>query len=140
MLYLDTSVLVGAMTPEADTVRVLAWLGKQDASALNISHWTVTEFSSALSIKTRTGQITPGLRANAMAEFARLVAETFVVNEVRPSHFIAAARFVEHDATALRGPDALHLAVSMGLGATLCTLDRKLAEAASTVGAKVSIP
>jgi uncharacterized protein len=140
MLYLDTSVLIAAMTPEVGTVRVLAWLAKQDSSALNISYWTVTEFSSALSVKTRTGQITPGLRANVTVEFARLAAETFVVNEVKSSHFIAAARFVDDMALTLRGPDALHLAIALGLGATLCTLDKKFAEAAVSVGAKVIVP
>jgi uncharacterized protein len=140
MLYLDTSVLIAAMTPEVGTFRVLAWLAKQDSSALNISYWTVTEFSSALSVKTRTGQITHDLRANATVEFARLAAETFVVNEVKSSHFIAAARFVDDMALTLRGPDALHLAIALGLRATLCTLDKKFAEAAVSVGAKVIVP
>jgi uncharacterized protein len=140
MLYLDTSLLISVMTPESGTVRVLSWLAKQDSSALNISYWTVTEFSSALSVKTRKGQITPGLRANAMAEFAKLAAETFIVSEVKSSHFIAAARFVDNIALTLRGPDALHLALAMDLGATLCTLDKKFAEAAAAVGAKVTMP
>jgi uncharacterized protein len=140
MLYIDTSILIGAMTPEAGTVRVLAWLAKQDSSALNISHWTVTEFSSALSVKTRRGQITPGQQANAMAEIAKLAEETFIVSEVRSSHFITAARFVENITLTLRGPDALHLAIAMDIGATLCTLDKKLADAASAVGAKVTMP
>lgn len=140
MLYLDTSVLIGALTPEAGTVRIQTWFALQDFNALNISHWTLTEFASALSAKTRTGQITPGLRAEAMAEFAKLAAETFVVNEVRRSHFIAAARLVDNIALALRGPDALHLAIALELGATLCTHDKKLADAAAYVGAKVTIP
>jgi uncharacterized protein len=137
MLYLDTSVLIGAMTPETGTVRVLAWLAKQDSSLLNISHWTVTEFSSALSVKQRAGQITQTQRANALAEFAKLAAETFIVNEVKSIHFIAAARFVDNNALTLRGPDALHLALVIDLGATLCTLDKKFADA---VGVKVLTP
>ncbi|MGI8578476.1 MAG: type II toxin-antitoxin system VapC family toxin [Nocardioidaceae bacterium] len=56
MLYLDTSVLVAAFTPESVTHAVQAWLGAQDPAELAISDWLATEFSSALSIKTRSGQ------------------------------------------------------------------------------------
>ena len=54
MLYVDTSVLVSALTNE-DTARSQTWLSEQDASELTISDWTATEFASALSIKLRPG-------------------------------------------------------------------------------------
>ena len=76
-LYLDTSVLVSALTDEAQTPRTQAWLGRQNSGSLAISEWVVTEFSSALSIKLRAGQISVANRADALALFARLRTESF---------------------------------------------------------------
>jgi predicted nucleic acid-binding protein len=49
-------------------------------------------------------------------------------------HFRAAASFVDHHALGLRAGDALHLASASEHGATVCTLDRRLAEAGPAVG------
>ena len=51
---LDTSPLVAALTREASTRHVQAWLESHGSEELLISDWVVTEFSSALSIKMRT--------------------------------------------------------------------------------------
>jgi uncharacterized protein len=134
MLYLDTSILVSALTNEADTAAVQAWLAGQVARDLTISDWVVTEFSSAVSIKLRTGQLGPDHRAAALASFTRLAAETFSVLPVERASFRTAARFADQPALNLRAGDALHLAICAEWGATLCTLDRRLGEAAPVVG------
>jgi uncharacterized protein len=134
MLYLDTSVLVSALTNEADTAAVQAWLAGQVARDLTISDWVVTEFSSATSIKLRTGQLGPDHRAAALASLTRLAAETFRVLPVERVSFRTAARFADQPALNLRAGDALHLAICAEHGATICTLDRRLGEAASVVG------
>jgi uncharacterized protein len=49
-------------------------------------------------------------------------------------HFRAAAKFVDQHALGLRAGDALHLAVASEHGATVHTLDQRLAEAGPVLG------
>ena len=55
--YVDTSILVAALAKEAHTARAQRWLTTAAPGELAISDWGIAEFSSALSIKMRTGQI-----------------------------------------------------------------------------------
>jgi len=139
MLYLDTSLLVAALTNETETERMQRWLGQQAEDDLAISDWVVTEFSSALSIKLRAGHIEPAHRADALAMFARLTTDNFLVVPVARLQFRTAARFADQHRLRLRAGDALHLAVCADHGATLCTLDRRLGDAGSVLGIKTML-
>lgn len=133
MLYLDTSVLVAALTPESLTPDIQQWLADQTPGDLHVSDWVITEFSSALSIKLRAGQITDENRADALAAFTAMIDESFGVLSVSRDDFRTAAHFADQAGIGLRAGDALHLAVAGSHGATLCTLDRKLLQAAPAV-------
>ena len=138
-LYVDTSVLVAALTKEADTARMQNWLAAQSPGALAISAWAVTEFSAALSIKLGTGDINAAHRANALAAFALLCEESLNVLGVSAANFRAAALFADQSKLGLRAGDALHLAVCAEHGAELCTLDRRLSRAGPALGVRTAL-
>ena len=136
MFYIDTSVLVAALTQEARTTRMQQWLAEQSADQLTTSDWTIAEFSSALSLKMRTGQVQFEGRNRSLTAFSRIISESFVLLSISTFHFRAAARLTDHFSLNLRAGDALHLAVAMEHGATLCTLDQRLAAAGPELGAE----
>lgn len=136
MLYIDTSMLVAALVKEIHTSRIQHWLAEQNPEQLAISDWVATEFSSALSIKLRTGQIDAQQRASALAAFARLSVNSLNVLPVAAAQFHLAARFADQHQTGIRAGDALHLAIAAENGLTLCTLDAKLAGAGLSLGVK----
>ena len=60
MLYVDSWVLVSALTSEAVSTHIQEWLETQEPELLHISLWVETEFSSALSLKVRAGALPLG--------------------------------------------------------------------------------
>ena len=99
----------------------------------------MTEFSAALSIKLRTQEIEADDRADTLAMFAELCAESLAVLEISGLHFRTAARFADQHALGLRAGDALHLAICADHGGTLSTLDRRLSEAGSALGLRTTL-
>ena len=138
--YVDTSVLVAALTNELATPRVQRWLGKRDPGELAISEWVATEFSSALSIKLSSGEIDSDERAAALAAFVRMRTESLFDLSISAAQFRAPARFADQHKLGLRAGDALHLAIASGHGATVATLDKRLAHAALALGVSAQSP
>lgn len=139
MLYLDTSVLVAALTNEPRTDDAQRWLASQPAGELAISDWVITEFSGALSIKLRTQQLRPEDRAEALSLFASLREQSLQVLGLSRLDFHTAARFADQQATGLRSGDALHLAVAANHGLRLVSLDHTLVEAAEATAVSAQL-
>jgi predicted nucleic acid-binding protein len=132
-------LLISALTREAATERVQVWLNQQDPGSLLISDWVVTEFASALSVKIRMNRLSVEDRAKAVSLFTRLKAESLTVVPIRREHFVTAARFADQYALGLRAGDSLHVAVAAEQGATICTLDTRLADAATALGVRADL-
>lgn len=139
MVYVDTSIVVASLTREGHTPRAQAWLAEQEPGELAISEWVIAEFSSALSLKLRTGQITPAQRADSLSTFAELTETSFHVLPVSGVDFRVAARLVDQHLTGLCAGDALHLAIASHHGAPLRALDQGLVAAAAVLGVSAAL-
>ena len=139
MIYCDTSLLVSALTVEADSVKVQRWLAKQEAAALCISGWVVTEFSSAVALKLRRGELTRDDAALALTNWRSLQQDRLITIPVPSEAFNLAARFCDMPTPGLRAGDALHLAVASLGGRTLATLDERMRDGAEAVGVRVDL-
>lgn len=132
-MYLDTALVVTAKAAERATVRVQQWLGERESDTLAVSGWVDTEVSAALSLKVRTGDLSVELRNEAEAAYQMLVRDVTRLNIIAVD-FERAAELARSHGTGLRGGDALHLAVASANDATLCTLDKRFAQACGLLG------
>lgn len=134
MLYLDSSIIVAALTAEEHTERAQRWLEERREQGLLLSAWTHVEVAAAFAAKQRAGQLKPAWRSGAVAAYEKLRADQ--ASEVIPaaSHFERAAAIAANLGAAVRGGDALHLAITSEEEATLCTLDKRQAEAGRALG------
>lgn len=136
-VYLDTSVLVAALTVEPQSDH--AQRGLEQSEAWAISDWAVAEFSAAIRAKARRGELEAALVPvldRAIDEFADRVGGA---TSLRPPDHQAARNRIIADGK-LRAADALHLVVAERLGAAMFTLDLDLARAARGAGLKVYAP
>ena len=133
MLYLDSCVVVALLVAESHSSRTDAWVAAQAGSEITLSLWVGVEVAATLSAKARAGELDDRVLRAARSAFTRMAASMRSL-PTGPRQFEAAARFAEIEAAKLSGGDALHLAISAEAGATLCTLDKRLAEACRTAG------
>jgi uncharacterized protein len=130
-VYLDASAVVSLFLIDAFSVRARALLG--DVSGPIVADWCVVEVSSVISTQVRIGAIT---QQDAQKIFTNFDAWRANLEDIETSavDMAAAAQFVRRPDLALRGPDALHIAIASRLGAKLLTFDAKMAAAATALG------
>ena len=98
------------------------------------SVWAAAEVSSALSLQVRMGRLQPGERENAEARLDQwLSARGSSAAPMFEDHLEARA-LVRTCRTALRAPDALHLALCRRLDCGVATFDLRMFEAAQEIG------
>ena len=127
MIYLDTSAAIPLFIAEHASDQIVAWLLSYDG-ALVSSDWIVTEFASALSIKERTGHLSAKNASAAWRGFQSFCESGLRLSPVTRVAFSLAAKYARDSTSKLRSGDALHLAMTVALGATqMATLDTTLA-------------
>ena len=138
MIYLDTSAAVPMFVPEPASLAIEAWF-ESCTEPLVSSDWIVTEFSSALSIKVRKGEISAKQAQAAWKDFDAFCKSGLRLLPVSRKAFAEAAGMARHAASGLRSGDALHLAMALEAGASgIATADETLAKNAKASGLAVS--
>lgn len=128
MLYLDTALIVAALTSEAATDRAQTWFQNRGRDVLVVSAWVATEFAAAIAVKVRVGELSETLRDEAESGY-RALQDSLVQLEIVSPHYARAAQLARVHRAGLRAGDALHLAIALASNATLCTLDKRFARA-----------
>ena len=129
--YLDTSLLVTSISSEAEAGRIQEWM-RCSTEEFALSDWSLTEFSSALAVKRRTGTISAEQYEAATVWFRHFAQSEVDLVSVTRSDFRLAAELAGQ--WKVRAGDALHLAIANAHRFTLCTLDRDQATAGDKAG------
>ncbi len=131
-LYLDASILVAVHEDEA-TRPLFADLFTEREIVL-ISDFAVAETSGALMTLWRTDRRSKVMIQTELSRLDEWVSGIADRVPISPDDVADATQFVRNTATALRAPDAIHIAAARRLESTLLTLDRGMARAAAMLG------
>ena len=134
-LYCDASTLVKLYVPEADSGDLNRRVeGRRD---LIVSDLSMTEIASSLGRRRRERSLTAAVAVRLHRTLLEHVERGLYrrVELVPATHREAERLLLAVQAVALRAADALHLALAIaGDAASVMTFDRRLAEAAKSVG------
>lgn len=136
-LYLDASVLLSIVNDEEPSKTVERFLAAAGTS-LWVSEFASGEVASAFSRLARMGNLTSERAQEGLVAYDGWVAAEANTIDVEGQDVRLATRFVRRFDLVLRAPDALHLAICRRLGATMATLDRRLAVAARALDIAVA--
>jgi predicted nucleic acid-binding protein len=135
--YLDTSVVIPLLKPEALSDRADRFIGENPANVI-VSDFAAAEFASAAGRWVRSGEISMSEGHIALESFDGWVARSVRRVEISPADVATASAFMRRLDLPLRTPDAIHIAIAQRLGATLVTFDRRMAASARALGALVA--
>lgn len=131
--YVDASAIVAVVASEP-TSALVDKLIRETSSTTFVSDFAMVECSAALAKNSRVKGRTMHEADNVYVE---LDAWSLVMAEqvdITSRDVADATTFVRRSGLALRAPDAIHIAAARRLGATLLTLDRGMARAATILG------
>jgi uncharacterized protein len=137
--YLDASFLVALLTAEIASVRAINFASGHPAGLI-VSDFASAEFASAISRHVRMGHMPRTEGQIVLSAFDRWALAAAVSIEISPVDIALATTFLRRLDLVLRTPDAIHIAISQRLAATLITFDQRMAAAARMLGVVVVEP
>jgi hypothetical protein len=134
--YLDASVIVSTLVAESRTPAVFRFLASA-GDDLIVSELTAAEVASGISRMVRRQDLSAADALGRLARFDAWRRVATVDAEIDSLDLRRASFLVRRFELKLRAPDAIHLAASLRLGATLVTADGTLANAARDINGAV---
>jgi predicted nucleic acid-binding protein len=134
--YLDASILLPILIDEPSSAAVDAFMLAHEREFL-VSDFAAAEVASALSRLVRMGLLENGDALRRLGDFDVWRAAMSSPTDMHAADVRLANAYVRRFDLMLRAPDALHIAITRRLDATLVTLDRRLAVAARQLGVTV---
>ena len=133
--YLDTCLLVWRACGDGCFPALEIWLEQAQSSSLWISQLVILELSDVLARSQRRGDRSAGQVAGMHLVLSEFAKERLGLLEPRSPDFERACEWVKDSRSpALRGADALHLAIAQSHNLELITADQALVQAAQARG------
>jgi len=133
--YLDTCLLVSLAFGDGGFPALEIWLEQAQSSSLWISQLVILELSDVLARSQRRGDRSAGQVAGMHLILSEFAKERLGLLEPRSPDFERACEWVKDSRSpALRGADALHLAIAQSHNLELITADQALVQAAQARG------
>jgi predicted nucleic acid-binding protein len=133
--YLDTCLLVSLAFGDGGFPALEIWLEQAQSSSLWISQLVILELSDVLARSQRRGDRSAGQVAGMHLMLSEFAKERLGLLEPRSPDFERACEWVKDSRSpALRGADALHLAIAQSHNLELITADQDLVQAAQARG------
>ena len=133
--YLDTCLLVSLAFGDGSFPALEIWLEQAQSSSLWISQLVILELSDVLARSQRRGDRSAGQVAGMHLVLSEFAKERLGLLEPRSPDFERACEWVKDSRSpALRGADALHLAIAQSHNLELITADQALVQAAQARG------
>ena len=133
--YLDTCLLVSLAFGDGGFPALEIWLEQAQSSSLWISQLVILELSDVLARSQRRGDRSAGQVAGMHLMLSEFAKERLGLLEPRSPDFERACGWVKDSRSpALRGADALHLAIAQSHNLELITADQALVQAAQARG------
>ena len=133
--YLDTCLLVSLAFGDGGFPALEIWLEQAQSSSLWISQLVILELSDVLARSQRRGDRSAGQVAGMHLMLSEFAKERLGLLEPRSPDFERACEWVKDSRSpALRGADALHLAIAQSHNLELITADQALVQAAQDRG------